>query len=92
MLQLSALEGRGLDDFWRAVCEFRDLQSASGRLAERRRVQDEAWMWERIQTGLQQRFRSQPEIAALLPAISDDVRNGRVAPSVAARRLLALFH
>ena len=44
------------------------------------------------QTGLQQRFRSQPEIAALLPAISDDVRNGRVAPSVAARRLLALFH
>ena len=92
VLQLSALEGRGLDDFWRAVCEFRDLQSASGRLAERRRVQDEAWMWERIQTGLQQRFRSQPEIAALLPAISDDVRNGRVAPSVAARRLLALFH
>ena len=92
VLQLSALEGRGLDEFWRAVCEFRDLQSASGRLAERRRAQDEAWMWERIQTGLQQRFRSQPEIAALLPAISDDVRNGRVAPSVAARRLLALFH
>ena len=92
VLQSNALEGRGLDEFWRAVCEFRDLQSASGHLAERRRAQDEAWMWERIQTGLQQRFRSQPEIAALLPAISDDVRNGRVAPSVAARRLLALFH
>ncbi len=92
VLRMSALEGTGLDEFWQAACEFRDLRGASGALAARRRAQDEAWMWERIETGLKERFRTQPEVAALLPVIADDVRHGRVAASVAARRLLALFH
>jgi LAO/AO transport system kinase len=90
VLQLSALKGTGLADFWGAVGRFRDAQAASGRLAERRRAQDEAWMWERIDAGLRQRFRAHPAVQAALPALSEEVRAGRVAASVAARRLLDL--
>ena len=90
VLQLSALKGVGLADFWQAAIDFRQLQTSSGRLAERRHAQDEAWMWERIQAGLQQRFHQHAAVRAALPALAADVRAGRVAASVAARRLLDL--
>ncbi len=91
VLQLSALKATGLEDFWRAVTTFRDLQTANGRLAERRRAQEQAWMWERIGAGLQQRFRAHEAVREALPRITDDVRAGRLAASVAARRLLDLM-
>jgi len=90
VLRLSAWKGTGLDEFWAAVQRFRSLQTDSGLLQQRRQAQEQAWMWDRIQAGLQQRFRHHPAVRAALPAISDDVRAGRVAASVAARRLLDL--
>jgi len=92
VLQLSALKGSGLAEFWAAVGSFRALQAASGGLAARRHAQDQAWMWERIDAGLKQRFKAHPQVRSALPALSDEVRAGRVAASVAARRLLDLFH
>ncbi len=92
VLQLSALKGSGLPDFWAAVGTFRQLQTANGRFAGRRHAQDQAWMWERIDAGLKQRFKAHPEVCAALPALTAEVRAGRLAASVAARRLLDLFH
>ncbi|WP_245479095.1 methylmalonyl Co-A mutase-associated GTPase MeaB [Rubrivivax rivuli] len=92
VLQLSALQGLGLPEFWAAVTAFRDERRASGALAERRRAQDEAWMWERIEAGLRQRFKQHPGVRAQLPALADEVRAGRLAASVAARRLLDLLN
>jgi LAO/AO transport system kinase len=91
VLQLSALKGDGLQEFWSTVGEFRALQTAQGRLLQRRSEQDRAWMWERISAGLQQRFRQHAAVQAALPIASADVRAGRTAPSVAARHLLALL-
>ncbi len=88
VLTLSAITGAGLPAFWQAVSEFRALRQSSGRLTERRREQNEAWMWERIEALLHERFRAQPQVAAALPRLTDDVRAGRVAASVAARRLI----
>ncbi len=92
VLQLSALKGTGLEDFWRTVTEFHAAQTASGRLAQRRHAQDHAWLWERIEAGLRQRFRTHPAVSDALPAIEADVRSGRLPPSVAARRLLDLMN
>jgi LAO/AO transport system kinase len=92
VMQLSALQGTGLPAFWQAVSDFRAAQETSGGLAARRHQQDQAWMWERIEAGLRQRFKQHAAVAAVLPAISDEVRAGRLAASVAARRLLDLMH
>jgi LAO/AO transport system kinase len=91
VLQLSALKGDGLETFWKTVSDFHAQQVAQGRLAQRRSDQDRAWMWERISAGLQQRFRRHAAVQAALPQASADVRAGRIAPSVAARQLLALL-
>jgi LAO/AO transport system kinase len=92
VLQLSALKQSGLAEFWQAITEFETLQIAGGRLAARRHAQDEAWMWERIDAGLKQRFRGHPAVREQWPAMAAEVRAGTLAASVAARRLLDLFH
>jgi LAO/AO transport system kinase len=87
-LQLSALNGQGVDTFWAAVTEFKTLQTANGMLAARRQQQSLAWMWERIDAGLKQAFRQHPAVQALLPQLTQEVLAGRMAASTAARNLL----
>jgi LAO/AO transport system kinase len=91
VLQLSALQGTGLADFWRVVTEFRERRQASGALAMRRRQQDRAWMWERIEAGLRQRFRQHPGVRDALPQALAGIDAGTLPASVAARRLLDLL-
>jgi LAO/AO transport system kinase len=92
VLRLSALSGGALAEFWSAVDRFRQRQQAGGRFAERRTEQDLAWMWERIEAGLRERFDHHPAVREALPSTAADVRAGRTAPSVAARRLLDLMN
>ena len=92
VMQLSALRGSGLVEFWAWVAQFREQQTANGRMAERRHAQDEAWMWERIEAGLRQRFKTHPAVREALPQINSAVRAGTVAASVAARRLLDMMN
>jgi len=70
------------------VNEFKTLQNANGKLAERRKSQSLAWMWERIDAGLKLQFKQNPQVQALLPQLLKDVSEGRVAASTAARNLL----
>ena len=44
-----------------------------------------------IDAGLKQRFKAHPAVTTALPQLTGDVHAGRMAPSVAARRLLDLF-
>ncbi|HEY4665116.1 MAG TPA: methylmalonyl Co-A mutase-associated GTPase MeaB, partial [Comamonas sp.] len=89
VIKLSALKGEGVDEFWRQVQHFQQLQTGNGRLAARREQQALAWMWERIDAGLKQAFKQHPQVQGLLPQMTDAVKAGRVAASTAARRLLA---
>lgn len=91
VLQVSALAGEGLAAFWQAVEEYRQLQTANGRLAARRQRQAQAWMWERIDSGLREAFAQHPAVRERLPALTDAVLQGREVPSVAARTLLQAF-
>ncbi|HMN91793.1 MAG TPA: methylmalonyl Co-A mutase-associated GTPase MeaB [Hydrogenophaga sp.] len=91
VIQISALHGQGVDTFWTAVSEFRRLQTANGRLAARRQQQARAWMWERIDAGLKQRFREHPRVRENLNLLTQQVQGGQLAASTAARQLLEFF-
>jgi LAO/AO transport system kinase len=88
-IQLSALHGTGVQEFWQSVSSFKDLQTQSGKFAQRRQQQSLAWMWERIEAGLKQAFKQSPQVQALLPQLTHQVLSGQVAASTAARNLLA---
>jgi LAO/AO transport system kinase len=91
VIQISALHGQGVDSFWSQVSDFRRLQTANGRLQAKRHQQARAWMWERIEAGLKQRFREHPRIRAQLDTTTRQVLEGTLAASTAARQLLELF-
>jgi LAO/AO transport system kinase len=88
VMQLSALLGTGLDQFWALVTQFKTLQTANGQLVARRQQQALAWMWERIEAGLKHRFAEHPQVRELLPTLSTEVVAGRLAASTAARKML----
>jgi len=88
VMQLSALQGTGVTEFWDKVLAFQNLQARNGQLAARRQHQALAWMWERIDAGLKQAFRAHPQVQELLPALTQEVLSGRMAASTAARNML----
>lgn len=90
VLQLSALAGTGIADFWRAVSRFKTVQAANGRLTRRREKQSLAWMWERIDAGLKQAFKHHPQVRMMLAQVSQQVADGQLPASTAARNLLAV--
>jgi len=89
VIQMSALAGTGLDAFWNAVTQFKNLQDGNGKLAKRREKQALSWMWERIDAGLKHAFRHHAQVRELLPQFTQDVAAGRLPASTAARHLLA---
>ena len=89
-MRLSSHSAEGLEEFWQAVQEFYALQRVNGCLEQRRQRQALAWMWERIDAGLKAAFRAHPRVRSALPDTTTQVQHGLLAPSTAARHLLAL--
>jgi LAO/AO transport system kinase len=92
VIQISALSGQGIAGFWNVVSEFKTLQAGNGQLAERRQSQALSWMWERIDAGLKQAFRQNPQVRAKLAEFTSAVASGQMPASAAARQLLNAFH
>jgi LAO/AO transport system kinase len=91
VLQISALNGAGIDVFWSAVEALAAEWRASGAFEARRKRQAITWMWDLVQAGLRADFDRHPAVRATLPKTLADVDAARSAPSSAARALLSLF-
>jgi LAO/AO transport system kinase len=91
VLTCSALNGQGIEETWQMVLQHRALLESNGHLARRRSLQAREWMEELIALGLQDTFRRDPDVAALLPALQAAVDSGRMAPLAASNELLAIF-
>jgi LAO/AO transport system kinase len=91
VLTCSSIAGEGIAEIWDTVLAHRRLLESNGHLASRRSRQALNWLDELLSVGLEELFRSDPEAAARLPLLREEVRLGRVTPFAASRELLALF-
>ena len=91
VLTCSGLENRNLHKLWEVMLEHREEMESRGLWQRRRQEQLLKWMWSMIGDQLQQTFRAHPLICEELPELESNVRNGSLAPTAAARRLLQLF-
>lgn len=89
VLQVSAVEGRGLDAVWQAISDYRAAMSGSGAWDQRRSRQARSWMWREIEESLAERFRDHPAVRQSLAALEARVASGAITPTAAARELLA---
>lgn len=91
VLLVSALEGRGVDDLWQVVGDFRATLEQSGALARRRADQAREWMWAEVSESLLDAFRRDDDVAALAGRLERDVAEGAVSPTAAAQEMLRAF-
>ncbi len=91
VMSLSALKGHGIEALWSKMNEFLDIQKSTGLFKQRRMNQSKTWLWERIQSGLSQEFKEHSGVSMLLPELQQQVEQGSIAASVAARKILDVF-
>lgn len=91
VVAMSALESRGMDDVWNIIVDHREKLDASGELREKRRHQQQAWMWSMLEEGLKHHFLARTDVRRLLPEMEAAVGQSTLTPTEAARRLLELL-
>jgi len=91
VLTISGRANKGLDTLWAKIMEHRAAMSASGELDERRRAQALSWLQDMLAERLMARLRHDPKVAAALPGIERDVREGRLLPTLAVDHILGLM-
>jgi LAO/AO transport system kinase len=88
VLTCSALEMTGIAEIWQTVTKFYEKLRVSGELNHKRRKQALDWMWSLVEDGLKERFHTNPEIKKRLERIIRGVKNGEMAATLAADKLL----
>ena len=91
VVTVSGLKATGMDRIWAIVQDHRSKLEASGALDQKRRTQQQTWFWNMINDGLKEHFLGRSDVKNLLPKMEAAVADGKVTPTEAARRLLALL-
>jgi LAO/AO transport system kinase len=79
----SALTGEGIGHLWEQVLGHRQLLSASGEFAARRREQQVKWMWAMLEDRFHVRLKTDARLKARLPVIEKAVAAGTLSPALA---------
>lgn len=87
----SARDGVGIKAVWDIVLKHRSILGASGELKERRANQARDWLWTEVSENLLTALQSDSRLREQIPLLETAASEGRIPPTVAARRLLELF-
>ena len=87
----SALEGRGIDEIWTLIEQYRATMTASGDLGAARAAQARRWLWNETVESLMALLREDPRVRQRIQELEEAVAAGRVSPRVAARELVHNF-
>lgn len=90
-LLCSALYQEGISEVWAMIEAYEGAMKGSGEFLEKRRLQNNDWMWTLLMDDLKDLFMRDKNVAALLDQVQQGVSEGVTTPGAAARRLLAAF-
>lgn len=88
---LSALKNQGVDKVWQSVEEFRETLGNAGEIDSRRAAQSRAWMWSETADALLTELKESDAVKSLVAGLEEEVTEGRIAPTIAARTLIDAF-
>ena len=75
---------------WEKILAHRAALTASGEFDERRQRQAVAWMRDMLNDRIMASVQSNPRVAARLPGLEAEVRDGRLLPTLAVDEIMAL--
>lgn len=88
---LSALRGRGVDEVWQTVEEYRAALTDVGEILARRAAQARQWMWSETADSLLAELKASEAVKAMVGTLEQDVTEGRLPATVAAKKLIEAF-
>lgn len=91
VLTISAIEERGLEEFWQAVSRHRRTLADAGEFDARRRQQLVDWTWAMVHDRLLDRLESDADVRALRAKTEQQLRDGELTAALAAQRILDAF-
>lgn len=91
VLTISGRENVGLDKLWSNILEHRTKMTATGEFQARRQRQAVAWMRDMLHDRLMAALHANPRVAARLPGLEADVRDGKLLPTLAVDEVLDLM-
>jgi LAO/AO transport system kinase len=83
VITYSALNGQGIADLWARILAHRAALTATGELEGWRRQQQVKWMWSMLEERVFAQLKTHPVLKARVPAIEDEVAQGRLSPALA---------
>lgn len=84
----SGMEGSGIDSIWEMVMEYWHMTRDNGWLSRKRESQRLQWLHDTIRYLIEEQFFAKESVRQQLVEMEKEVGAGRLAPTVAARRLL----
>ena len=91
MLTYSGYYELGIDELWQMIDQYFDFVRKSGYFEERRRQQEQYWMYETINEHLKRNFYTDPVISEMLEAKRQMVLSSRQSSFVAASEVLDYY-
>ncbi|MDO9384702.1 MAG: methylmalonyl Co-A mutase-associated GTPase MeaB [Hyphomicrobiaceae bacterium] len=91
VLTISGLDNTGLEKLWANVLDHRDKMSATGEYQARRKRQAVEWMRDMLQDRLMAVLRANPKVAARMPQLEAEVRDGKLLPTLAVDEVLQMM-
>jgi LAO/AO transport system kinase len=87
----SAMTGEGLRTLWDNVVKHREVMTASGEFAARRREQQVKWMWTLLEERFTARLRGDPTVRSKLRQAEAAVGEGKLSPTLAVEQIAGLL-
>jgi LAO/AO transport system kinase len=91
VLTVSGQNNGGLDALWAKIAEHRQKMTATGEFALRRQRQAVAWMHDMLNDRVMASFKANPRVAQRLPVLEEEVRAGRLVPTLAVDEILEMI-
>lgn len=88
VLEVSALEKRGIDAVWEMIQKHRSELEAKGELERKRAAQRHQWFRGLLDEGMRAQFLTRPDVVRALKEAERDIEAQRVTPTAAAERVL----
>jgi LAO/AO transport system kinase len=91
VLTVSGRDNGGLDTLWAKIADHRQKMTATGEFALRRQCQAVAWMQDMLNDRVMTSLKANPRVAQRLPALEEEVRAGRLVPTLAVDEILEMI-
>ncbi len=88
VISVSGIENENLDLLWNNIINFHKIMKESGKLIEKRKLQQVNWLWSLLNEQVLDRIQCDPQNADKIKNLEQNVREGNIIASVAVAEIL----